>query len=727
MGLLKKKPPADAEKEAEEVAVKKSNKKAKNRIVVKFRETAWDAVQKDLIDGNYGFYDGVDYFAVMLTEEILQQVPPKDEILGSLITLVNRGEIKALITPETKENDYIVLLLDRVSIGLLEEHPFVWESMMEVIKIGNDGELSPMDNKTTLSELLDIAERKGLMNTKAQPENTADVDSDNESDDDEANFEGKFVEDFPEDMYEEPDEGMYDDDDDYVSNDGYNYDDDDEVALDDIAMSEPLSNDVPERDMSEDDYMDDDDDDNYDSKFEKELAEFDIVDSVNNDELDEFNNNDVVEAPSIPEPTQEAVEEIVTRVFSQGDLNLAVDAWQFDAQFPRMEFVPFHESRVPVKGSDGYLEAHLNYMSAQANAGLRTYHASNIRSLREKYIGLMSDSCAYIISRLDIDNTSETIGKRYKGMQEVRGQKYQQYQAVMRDQIDALNRDWQAKVEEAAEAGAVAARQQYKARYGRMHEDSIAQVEERLKREIESRFQEAVSGLHDDRRREAIKLYDIAQSQVFQSIVGDYNEIINNEKAMRERYAKELEDFIKSSYTDEKIRIEVLEREMNQKHEAARVREEYESKLSALEQELKRRIEASAVTERDLLSKISETAKAKDDYYAARIHALEAKELGFDAEIKKVRDECMALKQASEEKFAKQAEAYQNTIAVLKEQVDTEAESGRKHGRLIAVIIAAIAIASVAIGIVIGSYVRIERSLDLFPWLRPQVIVRPVE
>lgn len=673
---------------------RKKAKIKKKSMVYKIKDTAWDMIYEDLTGDDYRFSSDRGFYGLMLTETILQSVSSKDEALGSLLSLINKGVIKAMVTRESKEAEYVALLLDEDSIEALEEYTFVWDSPMEAVLIETDGTLVPTGFTYQLSDMQVFATADTSMTLQIGSDvlgGNGEIERGTEPDDyfDES-FAGNGV---------NPDDSLYDDRDcGYEAKSTENTPGLQEDMPDDLEIDQVPS--LVDEDEFGTDFMkefDDSGEEDADEEFAEVFGE--PEDSEGPDGNAEENSG---------YPVKEAVERVVKRVFSEGDLNLEVEAGLFDAQFPVSELVLFDENRQPTGEGDGHLEEYLNQLSSQANAALQYFHESNREYLREQYMSLMGMVCSHITGTTALDDPRTVSGKHYQQLKEAQEKQLGCLPGKVRDRTEEMNMNWHRRIEEAGNAAKEAAMQQYKQRYQRSHEDAIGGIGERLRRDIDVAFHKALDELNGNRKSYSQRMYDAGCNHTLSKISDMYRQKLEEEADIRAEFDQHITAFIRNNYKNEMTRVQVLKESLKQKTEADRVREEYESRLTAKSEELVRRAKEYDADVLEFKAKLDELARQKDEYHAQKMQRAEDRYKGYERDIAEYRRDILSVQDRTADEYKSQIRTLEHIIEGNRLQLNQQAESMKRKSGVSILAVVAMAVVMLSMGVLAGSYLKLN-------------------
>ena len=410
-----------------------------------------------------------------------------------------------------------------------------------------------------------------------------------------------------------------------------------------------------------------------------------------------------------PDVTEQTVKEYVTRQFYSDDLRLEVSTQPFDAAFLHENtYVPFNENR-----GEGWLNEYLSNLSKDANTAMNRMHNENLFRMREMYMRLVQNGCADIAKSLSLSDADTFFGGMFEAIRTDRDRSLERVDQHASKKRESFEAAWEAKVAAAGETAAAAARQDYIDRYGAEHDRERVELETREKDEIERDYQNRVNEMHDDRRREAAKLLDVVVNESLKTITDKYLLVLRDEKREYIRLQNEITKFIDDNRKDEKSRIEALAEENRQARRSDEVRREYAAKLQTMASEFE--------SQKQILLSDLERTRADSDAMNEKVrrdsmdHIAQEKEKS--AKLQKQLDELLAkyadLDKTKNEEFAKRIADMERINKSKDAEIQHVMDSNKRSNSLAAFFVAAIAVAAVGVGFMIGSVFNVRNTATI--------------
>lgn len=598
----------------------------------------------------------------------------KDEAKGSIVELINSGSMKALVTQSLMEENVFVFVPDVDTLSMMSDFSLLENAPYEFVYVSQDGTVEYSGVTTTMADVSEAC----MNNTPVSvllPQDEPVVEE----------------EPIAEDTGGEPGSIDYDEESDGAGFVDYEEEPGD-VPFDDGGMYEDEIPDEPE------DFSDEPSVISYDEDEDVIYPEEDSVPDTSEPEP--------VEAESVPEITDEQVQATIRRRLYSTELGLEVSSEPFDVQFLHLnEYVPFTEDR-----GDGFLQQYVGQMARDANAELRKLHHDNLFQMRERYFSLLQQRCSTITNELDISNPD---GVYYAAIQQIdaaRAESLDKVGQVVSEKKDKLNAEWNAKLEQVAEDAARAARQQYRDRYLRQHEEDVFVIEANEQGRIQDEYQQSLRELHDNRRQDAATRLDLNINETLAEISTMYAECIAEENARYKEWEDRILKYIDDNRKDEIARAEALAEELARSNKAEQAMAECTKKMQLQQAEFEAQIQAKRVemeTEQQRHLRIQEE---RDRIHAADVERERQTIAQLHEQIDAMQTQMVHMDEIKGKEYAAR-------IAELKDQRDAFSEKydhlerAHKHSNVIATFLCIVAvIAALAVGFVAGEYMNMNRD-----------------
>lgn len=705
MGLFKKKASADntAEPQTKE-SFAKGGRSKKNELVKVLEESVWESVHEEF-KNNKQFVikdenDNICYVAFLFDTRqcggLAGKEARKDESKGSILEAIKIGSIKTYLRVEMLMDEVFIIIPDIETVDAMDEFGILADGEYVLCTVSEDGTdiktiTDSEDNEITVSfdtirnliqngtdvhsifpGAVDMTDSiLGMLSGNAAPTSHEEFDEDFDDlgDDD--------LEVLPDDL------------------------EDEELPPDDLegvheapaipqpvptvpSTSAPVSTEVPTQEQEE----------SYDAE------------TINADDddggYDEF--EDI---------TEDVVEEYVARRFYSDDLGLEVSTEPFDMQFMHgNSYVPFNEDR-----GTGLLNENIANLAKDANVRMQRMHSENLFRMRERYMQLIQEHCANIVTSLDIHDSKQKYGIMFDSFERNKEVNLTDMPTSVEKKKIQLTEAWNKKLDQVAEAAAAAARTQHIERFGRSHEADIQNLESREKDEIEKDYQAAIRRLHSDRKVEASKLLDLAVNSTLKDMSELYLKVLHAEQREQSRLQREITKFIDDNRKDEKARIETLAEERRQTNKAEEVRREYAAKIKAMSAEfdMKKTVLQADI---DRMHQEHELERQKmEKEWSKRINEEKSRSAEVQNRLDELLDKYAEVDANKTLEYQKKLEDLESEKETWKRHTDDIIEAHKKSDstnfKLSIVVIIAAVIAAIGIGFMCGSIINIRKTSEI--------------
>lgn len=597
----------------------------------------------------------------------------KDEAKGSMIEQMNSGLIKTFITPSLMEDEKIVIVPDAMTIHAMDEYGLLNQAPYHACYVHTDGGVELTDIAITYDDvekvLNDSMDLYDLLGIEYEDEQPVEVDDAEELDD-----EAEMVE----------------------SNDdttGFVNDDDEPELTDDEFDESMYANSMPTDEIA---------------GYENEFIEDDSTAVLENDyESDEYSENlSEYDDDEIPD---ELVTQAIIRKFYSDDLGLEVTTEPFDAQFLHQNtFIPFDTDR-----GDGWLNQYLNQMSKDANAAMKRLHQDNLFKMREFYYQLISGHCDEIQKQLDTANPETQFGRLFESLKKQKMAAEDNIDRAVSDKKAEMEQEWEKRLNQVADDAARAAKQQYRERFGRQHDEEMYHIQPNIKDEIEHGYQDSIRRMNDDRRIEASKRLDYGINESLKTVTEMYMKCLDEENVRYKEFADSLQAFIDENRKDEIARTKALQEELDRVNKVDKLQEEHAIRI----QNLTADFDAKHVSLQADIDKMERNNEQKlkecESDWQTKLADAQVRE----EQLQKRVDEL--LQKYTDLDAKKNAEFESRILELTNEKVSLEdrclhIEKVHKRSNVISIfLVVVIAIATLCIGFIAGEFINIHYDTEI--------------
>lgn len=291
-------------------------------------------------------------------------------------------------------------------------------------------------------------------------------------------------------------------------------------------------------------------------------------------EDDDDEDDEVIDEDYSPD----AIEEASKYVFYQDDIRLTVDVGAFDQAFAsKSTFVPLDD----VRGS-GLVAEHATQVIRNANEALRALHQDNIDTLRRRFTVLMGQKCAEIHDALDMRiDASTRYGESRRDAEQAKVDRMAAMSGEIEARQTALREAWEKEKASAGEAAAAKARQEYEDRYRRSHADALSKVRSELEDASLLEYDKDIRSIVNLRKEDADSLMNRYIQETINQLCADYETMLAEEKALRDRYLAEIREYVNTNMAYEDARTQSMNRQLEDNSKADAARREMETRLAA--------------------------------------------------------------------------------------------------------------------------------------------------
>jgi hypothetical protein len=607
---------------------------------------------------------------------------------GQLVQQLNSGAIAAYFTQQLLQDEEIVIIPNATSMANVEEFEMVKDIPWFYVYVNSEGEIEKTDVLTGFDDVSSILKGDYPITDRLEGDNP---DTDTSSDSSESSADSEYVDDImSEEEYEAENPDMsessdYEEEPDY-DDEPYDSDSEDVPIYDDY---QPESYD----DTYNDDYADENNEyaDNYYNEGYEDLPEGEDALPVEDDGV-EF--------------TKDQVQEAIIRKFYSDELGLEVSTDPFDSQFVHGNDIARFEENRP----EGWLNNYLNEMSRNANVELNRMHVANIYKMKEYYLEAMAKHCEAIQKQLDVQDLSTVYGQQNEMIRKSMLEENRKIEDTVAQRKMEINQEWEAKLNDEAERAAMDARNRYRDRYGKQHDQDLLQIGPMIRTEIETQYQTNLRNMNQQRKSEALKRLDYSINETLAEVSDMYLALLEEEHIRHKELEDEIKEYLDDNRKDDVARAEALAEELRQSQKADAVAAEYTEKFKSLNAEFDAK-RVSMQAEIEQIQRENELAlQNKEDAWKKKYQESEDIRADQRQEINGLLDKYSSLD-------AQKAQEYSSRINELKNEKDSWEDkcnhiiATNKHSNIATIFLTIIAvIAALAIGFIAGEFANLKSN-----------------
>lgn len=625
---------------------------------------------------------------------------------GQLVQQLNSGVIATYFTQQLLTDEEIVIIPTPTSMANIEEFGIVRDIPWHFVYVNSSGDIEKTDIETGFDDVSNILKGTyGISYRLGDDIDDPDGDATDSADDVDSSDENDTLDSDTDDISAEvsaSDEYQ----DDVMSEDEYEAQDDPSDELDDSddmsGMDEPVY--APEDDPTpvysgDDSYGVDDQDYQGDMPYAGDYPDDGYADGVSAPEMDVPVDDGVV-------ITQEQVQEAITRKFYSDELGLEVSTEPFDSQFIHGNDIALFAVDRP----EGWLNNYLNEMCRNANAELQQMHAANIYKMKEYYLEAMSKHCEAIQKELDTLDPSTVYGQQAELIRkDMIADKDKVEDKIAQKKMD-INQDWEAKLKEVADAAAQDAKNRYRDRYGRQHDQDLLQIGPTIREDIEANYQMSLRDMNDRRRAEASKRLDYSINETLAEVSGMYLGLLEDEHNRHKQFEEEIREYLDDNRKDDVARSEALAEELRQSQKADAVVAEYTEKFKNMNAEFEAKRMAMQ-SDLEQMARDNELAlQAKEDDWQKKYAESEKIRDDQRTEINGLLDKYTSLDAQKSQEFSSRINELQNEKASWEDKCN-HIVAANKRTNTAAIFLTVVAIiAALGIGFIAGEFANLKTN-----------------
>ena len=424
-----------------------------------------------------------------------------------------------------------------------------------------------------------------------------------------------------------------------------------------------------------------------------------------------------------PEINEKFLNDHIFQLYYEGDLDLKLSARPFEARFIKNnEYIPFDPSRIDfalkVDSEDLTPELRrislhneaLNRIIKDENTRLRRYDADLKRRFKNKYLSMMQKNVENIAALLDYQDAGTTFGKINRMIEQRRDDELNDLESSTREQQDKLERLWQEKLESIGEAAKRTAIETHKQQFGSQHEHDKNDINIQQREIINSNYLVNLETMHNDRRYQAKRLFEVAVGKTLDRLQEAYEEALKGEIAELGKAQDRINRFLNQTREEELTRIKVLEEEHRVRLKVNELHSKYVSQIKAISTEHEAKTKALEREVADLNRQNESLIAGYEKRYKDKVAEGDERAANLERQLKDLTDRYCTLDEKKEAEYGARIAALERERDVWKSELDNLAEAHRKTGKISTFLLIAILIASLAIGFIIGSFVSSKKD-----------------
>lgn len=596
----------------------------------------------------------------------LNKKSAKDEAKGSIIEAISSGRMATLITPDLMADECIIFVPNSLTVDAMSEYELLGDAPYKLALVHRDGDFEVTDAQVTLKQVEDLIVLNG-------------------------------------DVHDLLGEGVQTDD-----GAGGGFDPGDDEDLDGIPVFDgadeeppppeppPAVDDSPEADLFGEDGGDVG---SYDPSYTGADGAYGDGDG----------DGDYGDGPDdgedgLIEVDDETVRKAVARRFYSTDLGLEVSTEAFDQHFMQGdEFIPF-----PVDRGEGWLNEYLSQMSQDANTELKRMHRDNLLQAREQFLLLVQAHCEQIIKDLDITDGGTEYGQVYQSLMDTRDELGTESARKAAEEQERLRKDWENKLREVGDSAADRARQEYRDRYGRQHEDDMARIPLSIRTKMEGEIEDQIRTMHDLRREEAAKRLDLGINEAILQVSRAYMEMLDQEEARYKEWQGDMAKFVDDNRRSEIARVETLGEDLRQREKSDSITAEFTDRIKTITAEAENRRAALVGDMQEMEAKHAAKLREMESEYGKNVASLREANAALQSQIETLLKQVGNMDAAKEKEYEGRVKSLKLEVEAANERYNNAMGMQRKSNFIVGLLCAVAIAAAIAVGFIVGTLTNVR-------------------
>ncbi|MEK4529847.1 hypothetical protein NST38_31060 [Paenibacillus sp. FSL H8-0104] len=661
------------------------------------------------------------FLLVVITNDMLvaSGVDPSGEDYGSFAEALSSESIESLTLAADYENDIIGIIPSSDTLASLDEYEFIHDMPLQwaivPFDLTDESRLILMDSTVHLDRLIEIAKSPSIElriegnqvvdNGESEWQDEDDEDQDDRADDNDMDESENDINSYQEDM-----EYTYD---------AFSAENNDLFGTQTESYTESSfdENNFENEEFGE--YTDDEED-----EFDTTPAS-DPFYSNSEEELDlggGFSSDPVVNHTDLTaEESKSIITKALEHTFNNSELNLSVDLVKFDDYFSSFTIVKFDENPT----DDSELQRTVSNLRRDANAEIRQFHEIEYLNLRNTYITNLRGIHSQLVSTLDHNDENTTYGGRFHEIDTVYDAAMSDMDRLAANEAKTIHATYNEEREAYGENAKREALAVYDTRYRDERNRKIEGVKDALKSEIKSNRDMARGELFSDRRTVAATLYDKATTALLVNLHEQFQEIMEKELHMHDKFRKNIEIYLREQYSNEVLRAKAEAERLKQNEEADHVRREYKQMLTTSEEMLVKAEQQARLAIQQLEEKHKDQLNELKADYERTIDREKQESDSLKALLNQANENTSKIGEQKEREVEHTMKVYKDQIESQKQDLAFARERAGKSQKQLLLVYAAIGGAALAIGILFGFIFGANSTHQQAP-AAPAALTQPV-
>jgi len=405
-----------------------------------------------------------------------------------------------------------------------------------------------------------------------------------------------------------------------------------------------------------------------------------------------------LEAHEGREVTEREVRDSIIRRFADEDLDLAIDAEEFEKTFSTD--VP--AVTIDVGDSDDWLGSQVALIASQANAQLAQLHDDNQAELRQQYVDIMSVHAEKVARDLSL-----TIdGTDYRNMLKAAESDYDSDKAKAADETARLRKEivdrFDAEAEEVAQAAATEARSRFHRQNRPTKERLLSEAGVDVDRRGEERFAANRRTLIEIRRKDAHYLMEMGTTRAMQVLAERQAEQRQAEAALLQEWTDRIMAFIDENRKNDVARTEALAEQLARQNTVADLTEQFASERAALQAEQEAKV--SALQAEMLAQREAAMAelKQRDENWQNRVNDAEGRVAHANGLVKELTSQLGSVGDRIKEHYTSRITDLEGDKRSFGEELERAGQIQKRANTTMLILLIALTLAGLLVGVILG-------------------------
>lgn len=438
-----------------------------------------------------------------------------------------------------------------------------------------------------------------------------------------------------------------------------------------------------------------------------ETPVYDDDEAGDEQDLDDYDDGGEDEGPTYEqyleahegrEVTEREVRESIIRRFADAELDLAIDAEEFEKTFSTD--VP--AVTIDVGDSDDWLSGQVALIASQANAQLAQLHEDNRAELRQQYVDLMSIHAEKVARDLSLN----TEGARYTALLKAAESDYDSDKARASEETARLRKEivdrFDSEAEDVAQAAAAEARSRFHRQNRPTKERLLSEAGVDVDRRGDERFAENRRTLIETRRKDAGYLMEMGVTRALQILAERQAEQRQAEAVLLHEWTDRIMAFIDENRKNDVARTEALAEQLARQNTVADLTEQFAKERASLQAEQEAKVaslQAEMLHQRE--ASLAEL-KQRDEAWQHKVADAEGRVNHANDLVQALTDQLGSVGERIEEQYTARIADLEGDKRSFSEELERAGQIQKRANTTMLILLIALTLAGVLVGVILG-------------------------